>query len=555
MHVFHVATECASVISVGGLGDVVFQIGKQCALAGIDTTIILPKYGRLDRDFESQFGREVKSKIEEASDVPVRLSFPGKADPTADPDERVRFAEVLVPTSIAPIRLCFVHSPRFERRMEAYGRPSYPDVCPINLLLQKAALVYIRDRTSPGDQVIVHGHDAHVGTLPLIARRSPQFRSHLSSFNYVSTGHNCGWGLRQRLWMADFEKEINFLTHALDVSRADVLNCIMNDGERNVPGFEPFLAAVLFGDHFTLVSEGYCWEILQGGNSPTAECDAEVLAFSRSLEERRRSKELRSSISGITNGIDPEEVGPEALPKAVRSPLITTADFGWKQQFKHGLLDRLKSGSSQRPDYWSEINDIDGSLDLLSPHECVLFTYVGRLDRQKGLDILARAVEEVFPYRERAGLCLLGGGELAELRHIAARFPGRVVILNGRSENVAKEIYAAGDFFLIPSRFEPCGLIDFRAQLNGNIPIANQVGGLSKIIHGKTGIGFFGLGDRFILRGLVEAMHHAVDLYANKPALSAMTLEANAWVRRNHTWDKVFPAFYELYGAGPRPRH
>lgn len=119
---------------------------------------------------------------------------------------------------------------------------------------------------------------------------------------------------------------------------------------------------------------------------------------------------------------------------------------------------------------------------------------------------------------------------------------------------MAREIFAAGDFLLMPSRFEPCGLADLRAQLNGNLPLANQVGGLSKIINGHTGIGFFGLGDRAILRGLVGAMHRAIALHADKQAHGLMMDRANTWVRQSCTWEKVFPAYHDLYLASPKAR-
>jgi glycosyltransferase involved in cell wall biosynthesis len=127
--------------------------------------------------------------------------------------------------------------------------------------------------------------------------------------------------------------------------------------------------------------------------------------------------------------------------------------------------------------------------------------------------------------RKLASSASSGGGNVPELEELARQFPGRVIILDGRSEDVAKEIHAAGDFFLLPSRFEPCGLTDFRAQLNGNSPIANQVGGLSKTVNGKTGIGFFGLGDRAVLRGLVDGMLRALDLSENPDLTSLLQHE------------------------------
>lgn len=556
MQVFHIATECAGIASVGGLGDVVYHMAKQCALAGLDTTVILPCYGRLDEGFQAQFGQRLREKRADAEPVDLRLWFPGKTDPDPGDREPVRFAEIDLPLAQRRLRVCLVDSPRFGRRPAPYGRPAYPDVYPINILLQKAALAYIDTKVSGTDPVVVHGHDAHVATLALMARRSVFPAQKSAGFNYVFTAHNLGWGLRQRLWMSDPQWEVNFLAHALDVDHAAIRACIIDDGDHHLPGFEPFAAAALYGDQLTLVSEGYWWELTQAATSETAQSDPEIRALAAFLETRRRAGTLRARVTGITNGIDAEEVGPGAIDPAVRPQPMGPGDFSWKPAFRSAFLERLHT-PALRPAYWGQVDAIGGTLDRFDPARGVLFTYVGRLDRQKGADILARAVEEVFAYHATAGLCLLGAGEgLAPLlAPLTRRFAGRVAIIDGRSEAVAREIFAAGDFLLIPSRFEPCGLTDLRAQLNGNIPIVNQVGGLAKIVNHQTGLGFFGLGDRDILRGLVDAMHRAVDLHGNKAAQARIMRQAYDRVTSTGTWEKVFPAYHELYATPPRPLH
>jgi starch synthase len=551
MQVFHIATECSSIVSAGGLGDVVFQIAKQCAATGFQTTIVLPYYGKLDDEFQKRHGQEIERACEKARRVPIPLSFPGKTDPSSESDEYTGFVGLDYPVGGETVRVCLLDAPRFRRINKLYSNRE--DVFPANVLLQKAALRYIREIVGKEERIAIHAHDAHVGTMPMIARRTDFAGLDLARQTFVTTAHNCGWGYRQRLWMNDFQREVAFLTHVLNVSERDVLECVIEDGDPPIQGFEPFAAAALFGDFLTIVSEGYCWEILQAGRSSTSQIDQELLAFAKFLHERRNpggKVALRAEIAGITNGIDPEEVGPEALPGEVKPQNTVPGDFSWKPQFKTHFLQRIQ-GRIPRPEYWGEIKGFTGGFRSLPENPC-LFTYVGRFDRQKGIDILARASEEILSFFPEACLCLLGDGDIPDLKPVAAEFPGRVVILNGRSERVAKEIYAAGDFFLIPSRFEPCGLTDFRAQLNGNIPIANQVGGLSKVIKGRTGIGFFGLGDREILRGLSAGMLEALDLFIHPDSLGAIREKADFHVRQNHTWEKVIPRFHRLYEQGPR---
>ena len=73
--------------------------------------------------------------------------------------------------------------------------------------------------------------------------------------------------------------------------------------------------------------------------------------------------------------------------------------------------------------------------------------------------------------------------------------------LQGYSTELANRVFAAGDFFVVPSRYEPCGLTDFIAQLFGNIPIVHHVGGLVKVIDGVTGLAYRGNSPDDLLRG------------------------------------------------------
>ena len=91
---------------------------------------------------------------------------------------------------------------------------------------------------------------------------------------------------------------------------------------------------------------------------------------------------------------------------------------------------------------------------------------------------------------------------------------GRICILRGYDQQLASQVYAAGDFFLIPSRYEPCGLTDYIAQLFGNPPIVHNVGGLVKVQDGKTGFAYIDHSSA----ALMGAMQKAMQVYRSKPA-------------------------------------
>ena len=139
------------------------------------------------------------------------------------------------------------------------------------------------------------------------------------------------------------------------------------------------------------------------------------------------------------------------------------------------------------------------------------------------------------------------GGKVEEerLRGLVAKkgLAGRVCFLRGYSPVVANQVYAAGDFFVIPSRYEPCGLTDYIAQLFGNVPVVHHVGGLVKVIDGKTGIAYRGNEPA----DLLEALERALSLFRRPEELRRMQVEAVLRIRVKHTWDKVMKAYLKLY--------
>ena len=116
--------------------------------------------------------------------------------------------------------------------------------------------------------------------------------------------------------------------------------------------------------------------------------------------------------------------------------------------------------------------------------------YHGRFVRQKGVDVLLKAIPRILEHSPNLRFIVMGQGnpELeTEAIALAAALPGKFVYCKGYNRKAARLITAAADFIVLPSLFEPCGLEDLIAQVYGTIPIANAQGGLQKIINGKTG--------------------------------------------------------------------
>jgi starch synthase len=132
---------------------------------------------------------------------------------------------------------------------------------------------------------------------------------------------------------------------------------------------------------------------------------------------------------------------------------------------------------------------------------------VTRLTHQKGCDLFATAADRLMAMD--AGWVMLGSGEAwcEDLwRHLAARFPDRVAARIGFDEQLAHLIEAGADLFLMPSRFEPCGLNQMYSQRYGTPPVARATGGLADtIVDGETGV-YVPPGDTKALRAAIERL-------------------------------------------------
>ena len=178
-----------------------------------------------------------------------------------------------------------------------------------------------------------------------------------------------------------------------------------------------------------------------------------------------------------------------------------------------------------------------------------LFTFIGRLNQQKGVDVLIGSIRYMLRHHEGFRIVLLGSGGAWEEDQVIALtkqrgYQGRVCFLRGFSPATANQVYAAGDFFLIPSRYEPCGLTDYIAQLFGNIPIVHYVGGLVKVLDGKTGFTY----EKDTTEDLVGAIIRALACYENPDCMRRMQKDAVIRIQENHTWDRVMKRYLQLYG-------
>ena len=173
---------------------------------------------------------------------------------------------------------------------------------------------------------------------------------------------------------------------------------------------------------------------------------------------------------------------------------------------------------------------------------------VSRLDAQKGLDLLVEILDDLLALD--VGLAVLGSGEeqiQQGIQRAAERYPGKVGLFIGFNEPLAHRIMAGVDIFLIPSRYEPCGLTQMYALKYGTVPVVRATGGLDDTIETfdakkKKGNGFkFG---PYKAKAFFAAIQRALRLFENSD--SWKRLIANG-MKEDLSWDRSARKYLELY--------
>ncbi len=232
-----------------------------------------------------------------------------------------------------------------------------------------------------------------------------------------------------------------------------------------------------------------------------------------------------ADLVGILNGIDLDAWNPSADPhlEAHFSP----GNFAGKDAVKAGL--QREFGLEENP-------------------HLPVFGVVSRLFHQKGLDLLASVVERMAD-SNRMQLVLLGSGEKWEedsFSRAAARHPGAVGVHIGFSEALAHCVIAGSDFFIMPSRFEPCGLGQQYAMRYGTIPVVRRTGGLADTVvpvgeEGATGFLF----DEPHPHPLLDRIFEAAALWEHAPdEIHRLRLNGMA---RNASWEESARQYAQVY--------
>jgi starch synthase len=180
---------------------------------------------------------------------------------------------------------------------------------------------------------------------------------------------------------------------------------------------------------------------------------------------------------------------------------------------------------------------------------------VARLAQQKGMDLVLEALPGILA--EGAQLVVLGSGDTVledGFRDAAAAHPGQVAVRIGFDDELSRRIYAGSDAFLMPSRYEPCGLGQLIALRYGTAPIVRRTGGLADTVTEfdparRTGTGF--VFDAFTAEALVGAVHRAAATYRQPSPWKALVRNAMA---EDFSWDSSAREYVTLYRKALKAR-
>ena len=328
---------------------------------------------------------------------------------------------------------------------------------------------------------VVHCNDWHTAMIPMLGK-TQYVGGRQAELKYLLTIHNiafqgkCGFDRVQDLLGVDsryYTPEFMELNGCADFLKA---GCV-------------------FADRINTVSPSYAEEI-------------KTSYYGEGLEGILNARS--GQLTGIINGIDKDLFDPH------KDPLIPA-------HYNRGLLRgkaKCKAALQER-------------LGLQVRPEVPVFAMVTRMTEQKGFDLVAAVIDDMMTWSDMQFVLLGSGDKRFEefMRNAENRWKGRLCSYIGYNEDLAHLIYAGSDFYVMPSRFEPCGLSQMIAMRYGSIPIVRETGGLRDTVQPYnrfTGEGTGFTFSRYDAYDLKETMYRALECWSNDEIMNGLIQHAMA---------------------------
>ncbi|MBI3618111.1 MAG: glycogen synthase GlgA [Candidatus Omnitrophica bacterium] len=343
---------------------------------------------------------------------------------------------------------------------------------------------------------IIHCHDWHTALIPIYLKEYYK-NSSLAKAKTILTVHNMA---HQGMFPQDRYPKLNL------------------PATYNSPQYLEYFGQINFlkggivcSDKVTTVSKQYAKEIL-------------TKDFGCGLEGVLKAR--RDPVVGIVNGINHEVWNPVTDPKIERTYTKEEVTIG-KTANKTKLQQLVK---------------------LPQRDDVPLFAFVSRLVHQKGMDLIFEVMEQFLDMDVQA--VMLGTGDRRYEKQVKAytdKYPGKIWANFEFDDPLAHQVYAGADWFLMPSRFEPCGLSQMISMAYGTIPIAFKTGGLvdtvepfnAKLLKGN-GILF----NHFTKKDFLQALRQAMEIYPDEKKFHALRQNALA---TDFSWEHAAEEYIKVY--------
>ena len=258
--------------------------------------------------------------------------------------------------------------------------------------------------------------------------------------------------------------------------------------------------------------------------SPTYAREIQTKDFGFGLEGLLRAR--RSELTGILNGLDPRVWNPKT--DASLHVRYDSETLERREENKRALLTELRLEDR-------------GRIPLLG--------FIGRMESQKGIDLLLHGLARVLDIPWQAVLLGTGQPELEAMATVFERgHPGRIRVVNRFEPTLARRIYGSADMVLVPSRYEPCGLVQMIGMRYGCVPVVRATGGLKDSVReGPSGTGF--VFEQTSASDLAQAMHRALAAFADEKPWRALQRRA---AREDFAWDRSAAKYIDVYRRARR---
>jgi starch synthase len=343
---------------------------------------------------------------------------------------------------------------------------------------------------------VIHCNDWHTGPICMLLKEKFNSNSYYEKIATVYTIHNLEY-------QGNFDKGI--------------LSCF-NIGEEI---FQP--DKVEFYGRFNFMKAGLVYADIISTVSETYAKEIQTEQFGEKLEGllERRSNDLY----GIVNGIGYDQFSPETDPRIFKN--FNEKNIKIKKENKYALQNEMGLPKKDVP----------------------MLSLISRLTGQKGLGLIVDKIDEIMS--NDVQFVLLGTGDPHyedAFRYAKEKYPDKVAIHIGFNASLAQRIYASSDIFVMPSRFEPCGLGQIISLRYGTIPVVRAVGGLADTIidydlNKEDGNGFSF--SEFSANQFYMTLMRAIDVYTNKPKEWQQLVKKA--IIQDFTWNKPADKYLELF--------